>query len=78
MKLLKKLGEVIEKSQPENIILPPAIEHTKPHQPFKNNESVIRTELENTLKNMKKILGFLKQMKTQNMVGYGIVILLKY
>ena len=50
----KKLGEVIEKSQPENNIPQPAIELSPPSQPLENNEGVIYdTELENTLKNMK-------------------------
>ena len=44
----QKLGEVIKKSQPENNIPQPAIEHT-PHQPIEINEGVIYdTELENT------------------------------
>ena len=55
----QKLGEVIENSQPENIIPQPAIEHTPHHQPIENNEGVIYdTELENTLKNMKNNTGF--------------------
>ena len=57
----KKLGEVIEKSQPENNIPQPAIEHTPPRQPVENNEGVIYdTELENTLKNMRDKTGFFK------------------
>ena len=55
----KNLGEVIEKSQPENNIPQPAIEHTPPRQPIENNEGVIYdAELENTLMNMKKQKGF--------------------
>ena len=55
----QKLEEVIEKSQPEKIIPQPAIEHTPHHQPIEKYEGVIYdTELENTLKNMKKIIGF--------------------
>ena len=58
----KQSGEVIEKSQPEKKLPQPAIEHTQPHQPIENYEGVIfDTELENTLRNMKKILSFLKQ-----------------
>ena len=33
----QKLGEVIEKSQPENIIPQRAIEHIQPHQSIENN-----------------------------------------
>ena len=45
----KKLVELIEKSQPENIIFQPSIEHTPHHQPIENNERVIYdTELQNT------------------------------
>ena len=51
----KKVGKVIEKSQPENYIPQPAIEHTPPPQPVKNNESVIYdVELEITSMNLKK------------------------
>ena len=61
----KKLGEVIEKSQPENNIPQTSIEHTTPHQPIETDEGVVYdAELENTLKNMKKRLGFLKETKT--------------
>ena len=55
----QKLGEAIEKSQPENNIRQPAIEHTPPPRPIENNEGkVYDTELENTLKNMKNNTGF--------------------
>ena len=55
----KKLGEVIEKSQPQNNIPQPAIENTP--QTIKKNEGVIYDrELENTLKNMKNNTGFFK------------------
>ena len=58
------MGEVIEKSQPENIIPQPSFEHTLPHQPIENNEGVINdTELENTIKNIKNYTGFLKTNK---------------
>ena len=54
----QKLGEVIEKSQPENIIPQTAIENTPSPHPIENNESVIYDiELENTLKNMKNNTG---------------------
>ena len=36
----KQLGEVIEKTQPENNIPQPAIEHTEPHHPIENIEGV--------------------------------------
>ena len=46
----QKLGEVIEKSQPEKNVPQPAFEHTPHHQPIQNNEGVIYdTELEKTL-----------------------------
>ena len=52
---------MIAKTQLENIIPQPAIEHTQPHQPIENNEGVIYdTELENTLKIMKNNTGFFK------------------
>ena len=54
----KKMGEVIEKSQPENITPQAAIEHSQHHQPIEKIEGVIYdTELENTLKNMKNKTG---------------------
>ena len=54
-----KLGEVIEKSQRENNIPQPAIEHSRPRQPIEKIEGVIYdTELENTLKNMKNNTDF--------------------
>ena len=53
------MGEVIEKTQPENIIPQPAIEHTPAHEPIENKEGdKFDTELENTLKNMKNNTGF--------------------
>ena len=55
------LGEIIEKSQPENNIPQPAIEHAPHHQPIENNEGVIYdVDLykENTLNNMKINTGF--------------------
>ena len=62
----KKTGEVIEKPQPENKIPQRAIEHAQPHQPKENNEGVMYdTELGNTLKNMKKITGFLNTKEDQ-------------
>ena len=55
----QKRGDVIKESQPETPQL--AIENTLTHQPKENNEGVIcDTELENTLNNMKKMLGFFK------------------
>ena len=55
----QKLGEVNEKSQPENNKPQPAIEHTPHHQRIENNEGVIYdTELENTLRHMKNDTGF--------------------
>ena len=55
------MGEVFEKSQPENNIPQPAIEHNPPHQPIENKEGVIyETEIENTLKNMNSITGLSK------------------
>ena len=75
----QKVWEIFEKSQPENNIPQPAIEHTAHHQPIENHETVIYdTELEITLKNMKKILVSFKHMKTENMDGCGVVIFLKY
>ena len=72
------MGEVIGKSQPENNIPQPVIENSQLHQPVENNDGVIYvTELENTLKNMKK-MDILKHMKTQNVVGVGMVIQLKH
>ena len=63
----KKLGEVIEKSQPEINIPQPAIEHTPPHEPIENDEGVIyETEFENTLKNMRSITGFSKHENPQH------------
>ena len=48
----------MEKSQLENKIHQPAIEHTQPHQPVENFERVIYdTELENTLKKMENNTG---------------------
>ena len=59
IKSTQKLGDVIEKSQPENKTPQPAIEYTQPHQPIENYEDAIYdTELENTLKNMKSNTGF--------------------
>ena len=53
------MGEVIEKSQPENNIPQPSIEHTQPPQPIESNEGMIYdTELEATLKNTKNNTGF--------------------
>ena len=53
------MGEVIEKSQPENNTPQPAIEHTQLHQRIENNEGVIYdTELENTIKTMENNTGF--------------------
>ena len=53
------MGEVIEKSQPENNIPEPAIEHAPPRQPIDYNEGVLyETELENTLRNIKIKTGF--------------------
>ena len=53
------MGEVIEKSQPENYLPQPAIERTPHHQRVENNEGVIYdTELEYTLKNIKNNTGF--------------------
>ena len=73
------MGEVSKKSQPENNIPQPAIEHIPPSQPIEINEGVIYdTELENALKSMKKILGFLKETETRNVVGFGLVILFKH
>ena len=58
----KKIIEVIEKPQPENNIHQPTIEYTQPLQPIENIKGLIYdTDLENTLKNTKKILGFLNQ-----------------
>ena len=37
MRLVKKIGEVNEKSQPENNIPQPAIQHSQSHQPIENN-----------------------------------------
>ena len=55
----KNLGFLIEKSQPENNIPQPAIEHTPPRQPIENSEGVIPdVELENTLMNIKKQKSF--------------------
>ena len=57
----EKMGEVIEKSQPENNTPQPAIEYTQPHQPIENNEEVVYdVESEITLKNMTSNTGFLK------------------
>ena len=57
----EKLGEVIEKPQPESSTPQPSIEHTPSHQRIENNEGVTYdTELENTLNNMKNIIGFFK------------------
>ena len=57
----KNLGNVNEKSQSENNIPQPTIEHTAPYQPIENNEGVIYdTELEITKKNMKNNTGFFK------------------
>ena len=54
----QNLGEVIEKAQPEKKPQP-VIEHTSHHQPIEKIEGVIYdTELENTLKNMKRNTGF--------------------
>ena len=62
----KKIGEVIEKPQPENNIPQPAIEHPQPHQPIENFEGVIYdTELENTIKNLKNNAGFLKTIEDE-------------
>ena len=56
----EKLGDVIEKSQPEKNIPQPAIEHIPSRQPIENNECVIYdVELENTLMNMEKQKRFL-------------------
>ena len=64
MRIQKKLGEVIEKSQPENNIPQPAFEHTP--QPIEKNEGVIYdTELENTLKNMTNNTGFFQTYEDQ-------------
>ena len=53
-KTSKKLGGVLEKSQPEIFTPQPAIEHTPPSQPVANKEGVIYdTELENKLNNNK-------------------------
>ena len=58
---MKKLGEVIEKSQTENKIPQPALEHTQLLQLIEKNEGVIYdTELENTLKSIKNNTGFFK------------------
>ena len=57
----QKLEKVNEKSQPENVIPQPAIEHTPHHQPIENIECVIYdTELE---KNMKNNTGFFQTFK---------------
>ena len=62
----KQLAEVIEKSQPENIIPQPAIEHTPPPQPIENNEGVIYdTKLENTRKIMTNNTGFFQTYEDQ-------------
>ena len=72
------MREVIEKSQPENNIPQASIKHTP--STIRRKEGVIfDTELENTLKNMKNKTGFFKkQMKTRKVVGFGMIILLKY
>ena len=50
----QKLGEVIEKPQPEKNIPQPAIEHTQPLRSIENNEGVIYdAEFENTFNKMK-------------------------
>ena len=57
-KTIIKLGEVIEKSQTENIKHQTASENTSPPHAIEINEGVIYdTELENTLKNLKNITG---------------------
>ena len=63
----KQLGEVIEKSQPENIIPQPAIEHTPAPQPIENNEGLIYdVELENRISNMKKQKRFFNIQERNN------------
>ena len=74
------MGEVIEKWQPKNNILQPAIEHTPPPQQKESNEDVIfDSEVENTLKNMKNITGFIKTIEDQEhgwtLNGYLVEIL---
>ena len=74
------MGEVIEKSQPENNIPQPSIEDATPHQPIENNEGVIYdTELENTLENMKNNTGSFKTTEDPEhdliWIGYPIKIL---
>ena len=64
-KINEELGNVIKESntpQPAIENTPqPAIENTPSHQPIENNEGVIYdVELENTLKNMKENIGFIK------------------
>ena len=60
----QKLGDVIKGSQPQTPQL--AIESTPTHQPIENNEDVINdTELENTLKIMKKNSGSFKTIEDE-------------
>ena len=76
----QKLGEVIEKSPPENMLPQPAIEHTPHHEPLENNIGVkYDIELENTLKNIKNKSGFFKTKEDRErgwiLNGYPIKIL---
>ena len=69
-----------EKSLREYNITQTSNENTPPRQQIENIERMIYdTELENTLQNMETNTGFFsKQMKTQDVIGVGMVILLKY
>ena len=72
------MKEVNEKSQPENNVPQPAIEHTPPSEQIENNVGVIyHSELESTLKDMKNDGGFFQTNEDLEQVGCGMVILLK-
>ena len=75
----RKLSDIMKYSNSENKTPHLVFENPPTNQQIENGKSVIYdAELENTLKNMKTNTGFLKQMKTNNLVGYGMVVLLKY
>ena len=58
----KKLGEVTEKSRPENTLPHSAIEHTPPRLPIESEQIhpgiIYDTSLENTLSNLQNQKGF--------------------
>ena len=59
------MGELIERSQPENNIPQPSIEHTTPCQPIVNNEGDIWYRVRKYIKNTKNKTGFFKQNEDQ-------------